>query len=215
MKQVSTQRHGPRVAAPAEPARRGVGRPARHSPDELLALVAQEFLARGYDATSMADLARATGMTKSAIYSHVTGKQELLRLTVSRAMDALFAVLDEPAARQGRAVERLEHVVRRSAEVLVDQLPYVTLLLRVRGNTPVEREALARRRDFDDRLSALVRSAIDEGTVRDDLDPRLVTRLLFGMVNSVAEWYRPQRALSADEIADAAVSLAFQGLRRA
>lgn len=176
--------------------------------------MAKEFLTRGYDATSMADLARATGMTKSAIYSHVTGKQELLRLAVSRAMDALFAVLAEPTARQGAAVERLEHVVRRSAEVLVDQLPYVTLLLRVRGNTPVEREALTRRRDFDDRLSALVRSAIDEGTVRDDLDPRLVTRLLFGMVNSVAEWYRPQRALSADKIADAVVALAFSGLRR-
>ena len=214
MRSVSTQPHGPQVAALPEPARRGVGRPPRHTPEELLALVAQEFLSRGYDATSMADLARATGLTKSAIYSHVTGKQELLRLAVSRAVDALFAVLDEPAAVQGAAVDRLEHVVRRSAEVLVDQLPYVTLLLRVRGNTPVEREALARRREFDDRLSSLVRSAIDEGTMRDDLDPRLVTRLLFGMVNSVAEWYRPQRAISSDDVADAVVALAFQGLRR-
>ena len=214
MKQVSTQPHGPQVRAAPEPGRRAVGRPARHTPEELLALVAKEFLARGYDATSMADLARATGLTKSAIYSHVSGKQELLRLAVSRAIDALFAVLDEPAAVQGPAVERLEHVVRRSAQVLAEQLPYVTLLLRVRGNTPVEREALARRREFDNRLSTLVRSAIDEGTVREDLDPRLVTRLLFGMVNSVAEWYRPQRAISALDVADALVALAFSGLRR-
>lgn len=202
------------VTAPPTPPRRTPGRPPRHTPDELLELVASEFLARGYDATSMEDLSRATGLTKSSIYHYVTGKEELLRLAVSRAVDALFAVLSEPAGTTGPAVERLEHVLRRSAEVLVAQLPYVTLLLRVRGNTDAEREALARRREFDARLSDLVQRAIDEDAVRADLDPRLVTRLLFGMVNSIAEWYRPGGATSAVEVADALVALAFDGLRR-
>ncbi|MGB8651956.1 MAG: TetR/AcrR family transcriptional regulator [Mycobacteriales bacterium] len=196
------------------PATRPVGRPARYRPEELLAVVTAEFIARGYDATSMEDLARATGLTKSSIYHHVTGKEELLRRAVAKAVDALFAVLDEPASSSGPAADRLEHVVRRSAQVLVAQLPYVTLLLRVRGNTQTERWALARRREFDTRLAALVQDAIDEGDVRSDLDPRLVTRLLFGMVNSLVEWYRPEGPASADEVADALVALAFSGLRR-
>ena len=111
------------------------------------------------------------------------------------------------------AVDRLEHVVRRSAQVLVALLPYVTLLLRVRGNTDAERDALARRRTFDRRLSALVREAMAEGDVRADLDPRLVTRLLFGMVNSVTEWYRPGGAHGRQEVEDALVAVAFAGLR--
>ncbi len=192
---------------------RPVGRPARYQPAELLAVVTAEFITRGYDATSMEDLARATGMTKSAIYHHVSGKEELLRLAVAKAVGALFAVLEEDAAITGSAVRRLEHVVRRSAEVLVEQLPYVTLLLRVRGNTQAERWALERRRAFDARLSALVQAAIDEGDVRSDLDPRLVTRLLFGMVNSVVEWYRPG-GTNGKDVADALVALAFNGLRR-
>jgi AcrR family transcriptional regulator len=195
------------------PARRP-GRPARYTPDELLQVVAREFLDRGYDATSMEDLARATGLTKSSIYHHVAGKEELLRLAVARAVDALFAVLDEPASTTGRAVDRLEHVVRRSVEVLAAQLPYVTLLLRVRGNTGAERWALERRREFDKRLSALVQAAIDEGDVRADLDPRLVTRLLFGTVNSVAEWFRPDGGHRVQEVADTLVRLAFGGLAR-
>ena len=202
------------MTAPPTPPRRAPGRPPRHTPHELLELVAREFLARGYDATTMADLARATGLTKSSIYHYVAGKQELLHLAVARAVDALFAVLDEPASTAGPAADRLEHVVRRSAEVLVAQLPYVTLLLRVRGNTEVEREALARRREFDHRLSALVQSAIDEGGLRADLDPRLATRLLFGMVNSIAEWYRPGGSTTPTDVADAVVELAFEGLRR-
>ncbi len=190
------------------------GRPPRFSPDELLDVVVAEFNTRGYDATTMEDLAQATGLTKSAVYHHVAGKEELLRLAVARAVDALFAVLDEQGSTSGAAVDRLEHVVRRSAEVLAELLPHVTLLLRVRGNTDTERWALERRREFDRRLSGLVQDAIDAGDVRRDLDPRLVTRLLFGMVNSISEWYRPDGGHGVDEIADALVTLVFDGIRR-
>ncbi|MCW2544896.1 MAG: TetR family transcriptional regulator [Frankiales bacterium] len=192
--------------------KRAVGRPARHQPDELLALVTAEFISRGYDATSMEDLARATGLTKSSIYHHVSGKEELLRLAVQRAVDALLAVLDEP--HPGPAVRRLEHVVRRAAEVLVAELPYVTLLLRVRGNTDTERWALERRRELDTGLAALVQAAIEDGDLRADLDPKLVSRLLFGMVNSVVEWYRPGGPDDGTDVADALVALAFEGLGR-
>lgn len=184
----------------------------RYSLDELLEVVAREFLQRGYDATSMEHLSQATGRTKSSIYHHVSGKEELLRLAVARAVDALFAVLDEPGAQQGRAVERLEHVVRGSARVLAAELPYVTLLLRVRGNTEAERWALGRRREFDRRLTELVRRAVAEGDLRGDLDPRLVTRLLFGMVNSLVDWFRPGDH-GRQQVEDALVALAFDGLR--
>ena len=186
----------------------------QYSLEELLAVVAAEFLERGYDATSMEHLSQATGRTKSSIYHHVSGKEELLRLAVSRALDALFAVLEEDGATTGRAVDRLEHVVRGSARVLAAELPYVTLLLRVRGNTETERWALDRRRDLDRRLATLVRAAVDEGDLRPDLDPRLVTRLLFGMVNSLVDWLRPGGAADRQQVEDALVALAFDGLRR-
>lgn len=193
---------------------RAPGRPARHTPEALLELVVAVFIARGYDATSMEDLAKATGLTKSSLYHHVSGKEELLRLAVARAVDALFAVLEEDLSKQGRAVDRLEHVVRRSTDVLAAELPYVTLLLRVRGNTEAERWALGRRREFDRCLAALVQDAMDEGDLRADLDPALVTRLLFGMVNSLVEWYRPKGDDQGLDVAGAVVGLAFDGLRR-
>lgn len=188
------------------------GRPARYTREDLLGVVVEVFNERGYEATSMEDLARASGLTKSTFYHHVTGKQQLLRLAVDRALDALSAVLDEPAAVTGRPVERLEHVVRRTAEVLVTELPYVTLLLRVRGNTDVERAVLARRRDVDARVAAIVQEAVDAGEVRADLDPRLATRLLFGMVNSITEWYRPGGD-GGDGVSRAVVELVLDGLR--
>jgi len=111
-----------------------------------------------------------------------------------------------------RAVDRLENAIRRTTQVLLAELPYVTLLLRVRGNTDIERDALARRRAFDDRLATLVKQAADAGEIRDDIEPRLVTRLLFGMVNSITQWYRPGSRTTDPEIVTAVVSLALEGL---
>lgn len=188
------------------------GRPG-YDVESLLAVAVKVFNEKGYDGTSMDDVSRRLGRTKSAIYHHVAGKQELLRLALDRALDALFAVTDEPAFCTGRAIERLEYLVRRSVQVLADELPYVTLLLRVRGNTRVERAALARRRRFDAIVSALVAEAEAQGDVRPDVDPAITARLLFGTVNSLIEWYRPRGALPADELADAVVKVAFEGLR--
>ena len=55
-------------------------------------------------------------------------------------------------------------------------------------------------------------AAAREGDVRADVAPAMVTRLLFGTVNSVVEWYRPDEHRP-DQVADAVVALAFDGLR--
>ncbi|MFG2528489.1 TetR/AcrR family transcriptional regulator [Streptomyces sp. NPDC048516] len=188
-----------------------------YTPDSLLAVAVEVFIERGYDGTSMEHLSKAAGISKSSIYHHVRSKEEMLRRAISRALGGLFGVLEEPGALQGRAIERLEHVTRRVAEVLMDELPYVTLLLRVRGNTDTERWAMERRREFDHEVSDLLKQAAADGDLRDDVDIRLATRLLFGMINSIVEWYRPGRggAVSRDEVAEAVVRTAFAGLRKA
>ncbi|MER7394393.1 TetR/AcrR family transcriptional regulator [Streptomyces sp. NPDC000151] len=186
-----------------------------YTPDSLLAVAVEVFNERGYDGTSMEHLSKAAGISKSSIYHHVRSKEELLRRAISRALDGLFGVLQEPGATQGRAIERLEYVARREVEVLIAELPYVTLLLRVRGNTDTERWAMERRRDFDNEVAELLKAAAAEGDLRPDADIRLATRLLFGMINSIVEWYRPGRGGSAstEEVADAVVLTAFAGLR--
>ncbi|MFE9623898.1 TetR/AcrR family transcriptional regulator [Streptomyces sp. NPDC006527] len=185
-----------------------------YTPETLLSVAVQVFNERGYDGTSMEHLSKAAGISKSSIYHHVTGKEELLRRAVSRALDGLFGILDEEPARVGHPVDRLEHVVRRMVEVLIAELPYVTLLLRVRGNTGTERWALERRRDFDHRVAALLKAAAADGSVRADVEVRLATRLVFGMINSIVEWYRPDgRGMGVREVAEAVVRLVFTGLR--
>jgi AcrR family transcriptional regulator len=179
-----------------------------YTPETLLTVAVRVFNERGYDGTSMEHLSKAAGISKSSIYHHVSGKEELLRRAVSRALDGLFGILAEEHARVGTAV-------RRMVEVLTSELPYVTLLLRVRGNTDTERWAMERRREFDQQVADLLKEAVADGDLRSDVELRLATRLLFGMINSIVEWYRPDArgASSGEQVADAVVQLAFAGLR--
>jgi AcrR family transcriptional regulator len=193
-----------------EGARRG--RPG-HDLESVLRGAVKVFNERGYDGTSMEDLSRELGITKSAIYHHVTSKEELLRLAVNRALDGLFALLDDVALVKGPAMTRLEELARRSVLLLVAELPFVTLLLRVRGNTRAERAALARRREFDAAVARLVTQARDEGDLRPDVDPALVARLLYGTINSLVEWYRPRQGAQSADLAETVVAVAFDGLR--
>jgi AcrR family transcriptional regulator len=197
--------------------RRGNGRTDRppYDLDAVLDVAVATFNERGYEATSISVLADRLGTSKSALYYHVSGKEELLDRALSRALDALESELADAEALPGSAAERLEAALRGAVRALVAELPAVTLLLRVRGNTEVEREALRRRRAVDHRLSALVDAAHAEGSLRADLDSGTTSRLLFGMINSLVEWYHPDGPLSPAQLEDVLVTVAMDGLRAA
>lgn len=188
------------------------GRPG-YDQRQILEIAVQVFIEHGYDATSVSSLAERLGLSKSALYHHYASKERLLELALDEAMGSLEAVLHEPGATVGPAGDRLEHVLRGAVRVLVDKLAFVTLLLRVRGNSDVERAALERRRAFDDQVTVLVRAAQAEGSVRADIGASVATRLLFGMVNSIVEWYRPTGPEGAAELAEDVLAVALDGLR--
>jgi len=181
--------------------------------DSLTDVALRVFAERGYDGASMDDVARAAGITKASIYHHVSGKEALLERGLGRALDALFAILDEPGAREGAAVDRLRFIVTRVAQTTFRLLPELTVLFRVHGTSSSERNALERRRAFDRHVTAIVGQAQRDGALRTDLEPRLVARLLFGMSNSVIEWYR-SGSLSQETIVRAMVTIAFEGIAR-
>ncbi len=189
------------------------GRPGYDGPTVLRRAI-EIFNRQGYEATSIGDVARELGLTKSAIYHHVPSKEALLAAALDEALDGLSAAIDRAAGSgpETSAYDRLRAAVRQSVEILAQHLPAVTLLLRVRGNSAVELAALERRRLIDEKLAGLVQAAVDEGSLRADIAPELISRLLFGLVNSLVEWYRPDGPVSVEDLSRSLVELAFDGL---
>src|ERR1700716_1157374 len=82
----------------------------------ILEVAVAVFNEHGYDATSIGMLADRLGLSKSAIYHHVSSKDELLELALDEALDGLEGVLREPGATTGRAADRLAHVLRGAVD---------------------------------------------------------------------------------------------------
>jgi AcrR family transcriptional regulator len=188
------------------------GRPG-YDRAQILGVAVGLFNEQGYDATSVADLASRLGLTKSALYHHFDSKEQLLAEALDHALSALEGVLTESEATVGTPAERLGFVLHAAVEVLIERLPSVTLLLRVRGNSATEREALERRRAFDQQVTALVNEAQAAGLVRSDIDGAVTTRLVFGMINSIVEWYRPAGPIDRERLAHDVVTIALDGMR--
>ncbi len=113
---------------------------------------------------------------------------------------------------EGPARTRLEVLIRGTVRVLVQERPHVTLLLRLRGNSEVERAALDHRRALTKELESRFAYAQEEGAVRTDLSPRYLARLVYGAINSMVDWYRPERGDDVDTIADTILTMLFEGV---
>lgn len=199
----------------ATPPSRRTGRPGRPGHDQAAVLrhAVDLFNRQGYDATSIGDLARELGVTKSAIYHHVQAKEDLLAAALDEALDGLARAVDTAVASHDTSpLVRLRTAVEESVLILAAHLPAVTLLLRVRGNSAVEQAALQRRRVIDDSLAELVREAAGAGEIRGDVAPEVVSRLIFGTVNSLVEWYRPGGPLEPEALARTVAGVVFEGL---
>jgi AcrR family transcriptional regulator len=210
---------GPHGPPPPSGGARKIGRPSRqhrapYDIETVTNAAVRVFNRHGYEAASMEDVARETGITKSSLYYHVSGKEELLARALERAFKSLLGVLEEPGARNGTPLERLRHIVYRSVIITLEFAHEVELLQRVKGNTPTERQAMARRRRFDREVAALVRQATAARQIDTHVDAALLTRLIFGMGNSITQWYRHEGRLNPEQIAEAMTRLVFEGIVR-
>ena len=192
------------------------GRPG-YDRQTLLAECVELFNRHGYEATSMGMLAAHLGISKSAIYHHVESKEAILDHAVTEALDALEACLDDVVASGADAGAQVEAAIRGTLGVLAEKQPEVTLLLRLRGNSAVEVAAVERRREITRRFGDLLEAAQAAGAARSDVTPRNLARLALGMINSIVDWYRPDRGVPGqqgpDQMIDAVTGVVLGGLR--
>jgi AcrR family transcriptional regulator len=184
--------------------------------DQILKTAERMFSERGYHATSMRDLAAELNVKGSSLYSHISGKEDLLwRSLLIAARRFAFAISpfltsDAPAA------ERLRGAIAAHLEVITEDLPSATVYFhewRFLGGE--RREAFLKQRDeYERNLRGIVRDAVAEGAFQETLEPKWATLLILSAVNWLYQWYDPNGALSADEIADKFTEMLFHGFRQ-
>jgi len=174
-----------------------------HTRDDVIAAAGRLFAERGFHGTSMRELGNELGLLGSSLYSHVSGKSELLVEVIARGAGFFSESADVALADGGTAPDRLRRLVRGHVEVLVDHAAEArTFLDEARYLPPADRRrAVAMRDEYESRWRQVMVDGIDEGSLPADLDPRLGSILTFSTLNALIRWYDPTGPLGPDEIA--------------
>lgn len=176
-------------------------------------IAARLFAERGYHATSVADLVKATGLASGGLYHYIGSKEELLFRVFDQLMDPLLEQAEAIAGADGEPAERLRallrtwmaHVERHRHHMRVFQQEWHF----VSQQPQWERVREARRR-FEAILAELLDRARRAGLVSAP-DPQLLQLAVLGMVNYTPQWFDPGGRLTAEEIADGYCDLLLRG----
>lgn len=176
----------------------------------VLTTAASMFCRRGYTATQMADVAAELGVTKPTIYYYFRNKEDVLVACFEVGFEQIQATLREAEGRNGR--ERLRRVLIAYAELMGEDFGKCTVQIPVTDLSEESRKRVNRqKRRFDDQVRALVREAVEDGSIG-PCDPKLATFTILGSLNAIGLWHKPEGAMSPTEIAEAVVEQLFRGL---
>lgn len=174
----------------------------------------QLFRQKGFAAATVREIAAAAGMLPGSLHYRYASKEELLLALMDRGIASAVAAVRLAIAEIRDPFERMRAALRAHLHLLVrdDEAIYV-LLYEGRSLSGPARDHMIRLRDRYDALwDGLLHAAAGTGRIRPDVDLRLVRLFLLGGVNWAAQWFSPQGACSADEVADAFADMVLRGL---
>lgn len=199
--------------AAAPPSRPALRRRYDRRRAEVIAEAARLFAARGYDATSIADLTAATGLTAGGLYHYIGSKEQLLVGICDELLDPLLERAREIAATEAPAGEQLRQLLRAwlgHVETHRDHMRVFTQERNAIASGPQWRHVRRQRKAFERILDEVLARGEAEGTMRFG-DRRLALLALLGMVNYTPQWLRPRGRLSAEQIADGYCAMVLGG----
>ncbi len=185
---------------------------------EIYRAAAGIIFEKGFDATSMSDIAEAVGMTKAGIYHYIPGKKDLLFALMSYAMDRLEMQVIAPAQEIQNAELRLQSIIDNHVRlitgsnseegfgvlsILTDELAGLTLENR--------KIIIARKRAYFDLVRTTVEELKNLGKTK-KIDATVATFSIFGTIMWLSRWYKTSGSLSSEQTASEISNILLNGM---
>ena len=180
---------------------------------EICMTSARRFVERGFEATSVNDIASALGVTKAGLYHYISSKEALFLEILSLGMDWL----DEDVIKPVRGIEdpeaRLRETIRRHALLTACNEPWITELLgEMQALRMPDRETiLVRKRTYVGMVRHMFNELAAAGRLRDH-DHTVAVYSALGMIVWIPRWLNPKGRLSRDQVAADVATFALNAL---
>jgi AcrR family transcriptional regulator len=191
---------------------RGASGQARR--EQIVTLAARLFGEKGYDGTSLRDIAEAAGITKAALYYHFPDKERLYEDVAMTRMSALLEEVKAAVETTDDPVEKVRQFMLASARRMDrDRLGWMATVNIFWSLDRTKRgSAIIKVRDeFEHLLRDLIADAIKQKHFR-LVDPAVLGRLLLSGLNQLPRWHQPKGRLSAPQVVDQYFNIIMQGV---
>jgi AcrR family transcriptional regulator len=185
---------------------------------EIYRAAARIICEKGYDATSMNDIAEAVGLTKAGLYHHISGKRDLLFRIMDFGMDSLEEQVIAPARSIADAEQRLRRIIAGHVRLITSNStpegnnPVSIVLDEVTGLTSAQRRKIdQRKRAYVDFIRETLTELKAARKLR-DVDVTAAAFSLLGMILWLSRWYNPKGRLTPERVADEVSKIAMSGL---
>jgi len=185
------------------------------SRQEILRTAARLFQKRGYDATSMNDVAAALKLSKGGLYHHFQSKDEILFEIMNHAMQITEERVLNPVRGIADAEERLRALIRLHIEVVLSPRDReITVMLHENHPLPpsLRKRINARKKDYIHFLENLMAELQKSRGASGRVSPRAAAFALLGMINWIYQWYKPEGNLQAQTLIPQFTDLIFGGI---
>lgn len=187
------------------------------SRQEILRTAARLFQQRGYDATSMNDVAAALKLSKGGLYHHFQSKDEILYEIMNHAMEITQERVLNPVRSIADPEERLRALIRLHIEVVLSPRDReITVMLHENHPLPpaLRKRINIRKKDYIHFLESLMSEVQEKAKnqTRGRVSPRAAAFALLGMINWIYQWYKPEGELQAQNLIPQFTDLIFGGI---
>lgn len=179
---------------------------------QILAAAAREFAAKGYDGSSMQDIANAVGISKATLYHYFKSKEELCHSLSNRTIEDMYGYVVHHST-SGNARTRLTNFMTAHARFFEENHAAFLSMILIKNPAAVDRgtDASLWRDRYEAHLRSLLRDGIRSGEFR-NTDPVMTGRAILSCLNWMVRWFRPDGPQRAEDVARTYAELFLRGV---
>lgn len=181
--------------------------------EQILAIATSLFREKGYNASSMRNLAEIIGIEASSLYNHISSKDELLRDICFSVAEVFIQQLDELEKKTLSEIEKVEQIIRFHIKMMIDQFERVYVSNRdwKHLKEPHLTAYVNERRNYEKRFSAI----IDRGISNNHFSNRntyITVLTIMSAVRSIEFWHKNKRNIGAQQLENDMTGMLMEGL---
>jgi TetR/AcrR family transcriptional regulator, cholesterol catabolism regulator len=171
------------------------------------------FREKGYNATSMRDLAEAIGIEAPSLYNHIGSKSELLQDLCFKVADLFLTNMNEVEKSPASAGWKMEHLIRFHIKVMLThyEMVYIAEHEWKQLSEPYLTDYKNRRREYRNRFAAIISGGIKKKEFK-PVDPGVAVLTILSAINGIEHWHQSRKQIAPEALENDIITMLLQGL---